>query len=316
MSASPSSTDASLQPDAQAARIYFLPNLMTAGNLFCGFVAIIRCIQARQFELKHEILAGLATTDPAAVAGLLDQASLFYKQAVWLLLGGVIFDSLDGRLARMGGKESLFGKEFDSLADVVSFGVAPALMVFFLILSPVTGPVFFQKIGWLVGFAYLLCGAIRLARFNVLTRPIQRSYAVSDRLSKDFLGLPIPAAAGTVASLVLVLLEHELPRPLAMAVLGFLLLVAALMVSVVRYPSFKQVDWSTKTRLSTFFGAILLAIAIINLQEIALVLIFLAYIGYGLWRHVRLELQRRAYRKLLRQARLQQLVGKASTTPQ
>ena len=105
----------------QASRIYFLPNLMTAGNLFCGFVAVIHCIQAR-----------LAETLPTGEY-LNHSSSGHYTQAVWFIFGAAAFDTLDGRLARMGGRESLFGAEFDSLADVISFGIAPALMVFFLI---------------------------------------------------------------------------------------------------------------------------------------------------------------------------------------
>ncbi|MEJ1973696.1 MAG: CDP-alcohol phosphatidyltransferase family protein [Lacunisphaera sp.] len=110
----------------QASRIYFLPNLMTAGNLFCGFAAVIKCIQARLL------------TDAGEYATLhaVQSSTTLYTHAVWLILVAVIFDSLDGRLARMGGRTSLFGAEFDSLADVVSFGVTPALMVFFLILAP------------------------------------------------------------------------------------------------------------------------------------------------------------------------------------
>ena len=100
---------------AQASRIYILPNLMTAGNLFCGFMAIVNCIHAR---LAESSLLGtyLDATAPD-----------HYRTAVWFIFGGAIFDSLDGRLARLGGRESLFGAEFDSLADVVSFGLAPAL---------------------------------------------------------------------------------------------------------------------------------------------------------------------------------------------
>src|SRR4249920_2368394 len=120
----------------QASRIYFLPNLMTAGNLFCGFAAVIKCIQARlltdsgEYAMLHPNLAWMT----------------LYTHAVWLILLAVIFDSLDGRLARMGGRTSLFGAEFDSLADVVSFGMAPALMVFFLILSPTQGWEIFRNI--------------------------------------------------------------------------------------------------------------------------------------------------------------------------
>jgi len=144
-----------------------------------------------------------------------------FKWAVWLILGAAAFDTLDGRLARVGGRESLFGAEFDSLADVVSFGLVPALLVFFLILSPTHGYPIFQQLGGFLSFIYLLCAAIRLARFNVITNPLL--HRDSKDSSKDFLGLPVPAAAGTVASLVLALLSlaesdrdiHPLGRRLA-----------------------------------------------------------------------------------------------------
>lgn len=96
---------------AQASRIYLLPNLMTAGNLFFGFLAIKSCIQAR-----FNVMLGEEFSDPDSL----------YRQAVLFILGGMVCDSLDGRLARLGGRESLFGKEFDSIADIVTFGVAPA----------------------------------------------------------------------------------------------------------------------------------------------------------------------------------------------
>ncbi|RME68056.1 MAG: CDP-diacylglycerol--serine O-phosphatidyltransferase, partial [Verrucomicrobia bacterium] len=155
---------------AQASRIYLLPNLMTAGNLFCGFVAIIRCIQARF----------------AVVTETGESSQHLYTEAVWFIIAAVVFDSLDGRLARLGGRESLFGREFDSIADVVSFGVAPALLVFFLILSPELSA-YFRPIGWFIGFIYLLCAAVRLSRFNVITHPLiypnQAKYN-----TKDFVG--------------------------------------------------------------------------------------------------------------------------------
>jgi CDP-diacylglycerol--serine O-phosphatidyltransferase len=261
----------------QASRIFFLPNLMTAGNLFCGFVAVIKCIQARlitdggEYSTLHPNFSSIA----------------LYTQAVWLILAAVVFDSLDGRLARMGGRTSLFGAEFDSLADVVSFGVAPALMVFFLILAPRGDYQWFREFGWFIAFTYLVCGAVRLARFNVITNPLlHRAEAES---SKDFIGLPIPAAAGTVASLVLLLLNmaanaREL-RELTLTLPLILILVSFLMVSTVRYPSFKQVNWETKTRFRSFVG-ILLAVALIwRLREIAFFFLFLAYVFYGLFAH-------------------------------
>jgi CDP-diacylglycerol--serine O-phosphatidyltransferase len=258
----------------QASRIYFLPNLMTAGNLFCGFVAVINCIQAR-----------LETVAPGTYAHTPGQ---LYTHAVWFILAAVIFDSLDGRLARLGGRESLFGAEFDSLADVVSFGVAPALMMFFLILSPTQGFPVFRQIGWFIGFVYLLCAAVRLARFNVITNPLL--YKPKDS-SRDFVGLPVPAAAGTVASLVLLLLhlsEDNLEvHRLALLLPVLLLLIALLMVSTIRYPSFKQVDWQMKTRVRTFVVIIVAAVLIFWQQEVAFVSLFLAYIFYGLIRYIR-----------------------------
>jgi len=262
---------------SQASRIYFLPNLMTAGNLFCGFVAVIHCIQAR-----------LAETLPTGE--YLNQTSAgHYTQAVWFIFGAAAFDTLDGRLARMGGRESLFGAEFDSLADVVSFGIAPALMVFFLILSPTQGYEIFRSIGWFLGFVYLLCAAVRLARFNVITNPLL--HGAKKDTNKDFVGLPVPAAAGTVASLVLFLLHlSAMDRSLrywALALPPLMLLIAILMVSTVRYPSGKNVDLQTKTRLRTLVLLVVLICSVALFKEIALLAVCLAYIFFGLIRQWR-----------------------------
>lgn len=259
----------------EASRIYFLPNLMTAGNLFCGFVSAIMCIQAHYAMRGSDVITA-------------DAAGLF-KRAVWLIFGAMAFDALDGRLARMGGKESLFGAEFDSLADVVSFGLAPALMVFFLILSPTQGYPHFREIGWMLGFIYLLCAAIRLARFNVITHPLlQKPGRVSN---KDFVGLPVPAAAGTVAALVLFLLnlaEHD--RSLqrwALILPVLMLLIAVLMVSTVRYPSGKQIDFQTKTKLTTLILYVIAAAAVVVYKEYGMLAACLGYVFYGLIRHMR-----------------------------
>jgi len=259
----------------QASRIYFLPNLMTAGNLFCGFVSVIKCIQARMAtDLDPELFASRSPSE-------------LYTQAVWFILGAVVFDSLDGRLARMGGRESLFGAEFDSLADVISFGVAPALMVFFLILSPTQGIEWFRQTGWLLGFIYLLCAAVRLARFNVITNPLLNR--AQKESNKDFIGLPVPAAAGTVASLVLFLLNlAQNNRELghwALALPFLLLLIAMLMVSTFRYPSFKQIDWQMRMHLRTFVIVLVLIGGVLVFREVALLPIFLGYIFYGIFGH-------------------------------
>src|SRR6185436_10009799 len=157
-------------------KIYFLPNLMTAGNLFCGFVALTKIVQA----------------------DLSDNNFTDIRVALLFILLACIFDLLDGRLARMGGEESPFGREFDSLADIVSFGVAPAFLVHRVVLKDVF--IVHQEIGWFIASVYVICGALRLARFNCLAIMNTKSS------SSDFMGFPIPAAAGMVASVTLFLL--------------------------------------------------------------------------------------------------------------
>lgn len=261
----------------QASRIYFLPNLMTAGNLFCGFMAVVSCIHARLAEtaLSGEYLGGTPGDH--------------YRYAVWFIIGAAAFDMLDGRLARMGGRESLFGAEFDSIADIVSFGFAPALLMFFFILSPTQGIPWFRNIGWFVGFVFLLCAAIRLARFNVITNPLLHRGA--KETSKDFVGLPVPAAAATVASLVLFLLNLiESDRSLKSGALGLpflMLLIAVLMVSTIRYPSGKKVDLQTTTRLRSFLFFLAIVGLVVLFKEFGLLIVCLSYIGYGLFRHWR-----------------------------
>lgn len=266
-----------------ASRIYFLPNLMTAGNLFCGFMAVINCIQARLAEtaLDGEYLNGTPTDH--------------YRMAVWFILGAAAFDTLDGRLARMGGRESLFGAEFDSLADVISFGIAPALLMFFFIISPTQGIMWFRNVGWFVGFVYLLCAAMRLARFNVITNPLL--HRDDEETTKDFIGLPVPAAAGTVAALVFFLVHLvEADKSLnrwALALPFLMLLIAFLMVSKVRYPSGKKIDLQTTTQIGNFILFLVLIGLIVVFKEIALLCLTLGYIFYGLFRHAK---KRRAER--------------------
>lgn len=265
----------------QASRIYFLPNLMTAGNLFCGFAACMRCIEA-SFLTR--------SVSEISTSSIPIEAIAHYKDAVWYIFGAMAFDALDGRLARMGGKESLFGAEFDSLADVVSFGLAPALMVFFLIIRPAAGDQTLLSVGGLIGFIYLLCAAIRLARFNVITHPLLQKPGTKAS-NKDFVGLPVPAAAGTVAALVLFLLNllsHD--KSLQWMTLGLpplLLLIAILMVSTVRYPSGKQIDLRTKTKLTTLVIYVAVAATVIRFKEYGMILVCLGYIFFGLIRHWR-----------------------------
>ena len=249
----------------EASHIYLLPNSLTAGNLFFGFLAIMRCIEANY------------ATDPSIING-------HFTQAVWYIFFGVICDAFDGRVARMGGRESLFGIEFDSIADVISFGIAPAMMMIFLILKPTEQYEGVLPVSQLIGFIYLLCAAVRLARFNVLTHPMLTP-AQHLTNTKDFLGLPVPAAAGMIASLVLVYTSFEkhgyqmhgfelLMPPLMLAI-------AFLMISNIPYPSFKEIDWQTSTRVRTFILLILsLGVAFV-FKELFFAILSFTYISYG-----------------------------------
>lgn len=265
---------------SQAGKIYLLPNLFTAGNLFFGFLAIKNCIQARYNVMGID--------EPA-------DANALYRQAVLFILGGMLCDSLDGRVARLGGRDSLFGKEFDSIADIVTFGLAPALMVLFLVLAPGHNEEYFTKAGFFIAFVYLLCAGVRLARFNVITHPAVYSEKL-DKAAGDFLGLPVPAAAGMISTIVLVLTKHDILRDYALVLPILMLLISYLMISNVRYPSFKTLDWHTQIRFTSFVVLLIFAGLIYFSREYALALIFLSYIFFGVVRHV-IRLKRIAAKK-------------------
>ncbi len=215
-------------------KIYFLPNLMTAGNLLCGFLAILSIFQGMHGELELE----------KQVAGVTSfTIHQFYENAIMYIFGSCIFDLLDGRLARLGGQDSPFGREFDSLADVISFGMAPALLVSKAVLFDL--PPEIDWLGTAVAFSYLLCGAMRLARFNCLAvMPINKGG------HSDFRGIPIPMAAGFIASLTFLLSNfYTLDKSLGgwnYVLVCVTIGLSVLMISNVRYPSFKKIDFSTK----------------------------------------------------------------------
>lgn len=244
----------------QNPKIYLLPNLMTAGNLFCGFAATLRIVQG----------ALLQSSNP-------NEAAELFHTAVWFILGACVFDVLDGRLARLGGQDSPFGREFDSLADVVSFGVAPALMVYRIVL------INFPHAGWVVAFVYLVCGALRLARFNCIAAN------GSNADGKNFSGFPIPAAAGLIASITLFMLwwfgerEHEIGR-WKWVLPPLMLFLSVMMFSRLSYPSFKAITWRTTRSLGRFvIIALILIFTAWNYEWMPAVL-FLAYLLYGFFR--------------------------------
>jgi CDP-diacylglycerol--serine O-phosphatidyltransferase len=244
-------------PD-QKLRIYFLPNLMTAGNLFCGFVALTKIVEAR------------------VSAGDFSQI----KVALGFILLAGIFDLLDGRVARMGGTDSPFGREFDSLADIISFGAAPAFLVHRIVLKDVF--VANPQVGWFIASIYLICGALRLARFNCLA-------AMGGSASKEFTGFPIPAAAILVASVTLLIVwweERELAAPGWRYVLPVIMLILSfMMVSEVKYPSFKTLDFKAKRTFPKLIFGVLLIGGIVILHDLILPLVLpvfmTAYLIYG-----------------------------------
>ena len=222
--------------------VYILPSLFTLGTLICGYIAILSTLNGAQMLAAH--------MGSAAVLAAFDDAA---KKIGW----AIVFDGLDGRIARLTNSSSDFGKEFDSLADVIAFGIAPAFLAYawgVRAIQPIAGMhlVFYlQKTGWIVAFAFLLCGAARLARFNI------DKGASADR--RYFVGMPIPAGAGVIVAIV-----HWAKYPVNDWVYGIVWLVivgvtAFLMVSRVRYFSFKRLDLH---RQRPFFYIIIFGIII------------------------------------------------------
>lgn len=197
---------------------YILPTLFTSANILLGFVAILKT-----FEGALKVSSG----DPAFHAD--------YTTAARAIGFAVFFDGLDGRIARMTNTTSDFGRELDSIADVITFGIAPAVLAYVWGVLSVTATSHLSRAGYSIAFFYLLCGAVRLARFNV--------QSISPKPDmKYFVGMPIPAAAGFVAAAVHANTEPLRYLPFSIGWLCVLAVIGLLMVSTWRYPSFKQLN--------------------------------------------------------------------------
>jgi len=264
----------------EAARIYLLPNLFTAGNMLCGFLSIKECIEARFVDLN--VAADVASRIRAD----------HYTMAVWFIVLGCVCDLFDGRVARASGRTSLFGAEFDSIADIISFGLAPALMACFLLIQP-SQDEDLRLVTWLLAFVYLVCAGVRLARFNVLTNPLVPGNEARAQ-GGDFVGLPSPAAAGTIASIVLVMAHlmrgdrdqldaHRVA--LLWTILPLMLALSWLMVSNIRFPSFKKLSWSARARTRIFVLIIVVCVAGYRFKEYVVPVAFVSYIAFGIFRH-------------------------------
>ena len=253
-----------LKPHKQgrmARGVYLLPSTFTVGTLICGYYAILAVLRGSQ----------------ALVTGAGDTlGAVAFDNAAMAIGWAILFDGLDGRIARLANATSAFGRELDSLADITAFGVAPAFLAYawgIRAISEVFGTPLAQhlrQVGWIVTFAYVICGAARLARFNIDTvKP------TADR--RYFVGMPIPAAAGVIAAIV-----HWEKTPLShwgyslgwMVVIGIL---AFLMVSRVRYYSFKNLDMlKRRSHLAIILlGLIILAVALYS--EPVLLIIAMTY---------------------------------------
>jgi len=223
--------------------IFILPNLFTAASIFSGVFSIISAINGE------------------------------FDKAAWLIMLSLIFDGLDGRVARLTNTCSKFGVEFDSLADMVAFGVAPALLVYLFIGHE------FERFGVVVSAIFVIFGAIRLARFNVMTVSSEPSV---------FIGVPIPTAAVFVSLLVLLFNKYNLGLEYGLIIMFLSILVSILMVSNIRYPSFKKVDFSPKHAMKFFVVILSVLLGIFMYPIEGFALIFTLYILYGLVRAIML----------------------------
>jgi CDP-diacylglycerol---serine O-phosphatidyltransferase len=215
--------------------IYILPNLFTSMNLFCGYYSITAAVQSR-----------------------------FVDAAIAILIGGV-FDFLDGKIARATHTTSRFGIEYDSLADLITFGLAPALLMFLWVLDSMGRP------GWSAALLFTICGALRLARFNI-----------SSSSSSDFEGLPIPAAAAMNVSVVLFFDRLGMdPEPYKLIFLVLMFALSFCMVSSFRYKSCKKVSFFKSMKFNRLVGVILVLVAIATEPSILLFAVFSIYVMSG-----------------------------------
>lgn len=218
--------------------VFILPNFLTSLSLLCGFYAIVSTMQGD------------------------------FVRAAWAIIIAAIFDGLDGRIARMTHTTTKFGVEYDSLSDLVAFGVAPAVLAYGLVLNR------YGRWGWLAAFLYVACGAMRLARFNTLVHTFKTNF---------FQGLPIPAAAVMVASNIIFCYHFNIAdgKLLSIFLLLTIYMMALLMVSTIRYNSFKQLNLRSRKPFNAVIVAILLICIVVSEPQIMLFAVALIYVFSG-----------------------------------
>jgi CDP-diacylglycerol--serine O-phosphatidyltransferase len=217
--------------------IYILPNLFTSANLFCGFYAIVAAIQGG-----------------------------FVKGAIAIMVAAVC-DNLDGKVARATHTETKFGVEYDSLADAISFGVAPGIVAYLWALKP------FGRLGWVAAFLFVACGVLRLARFNTQKDTVGSEY---------FVGLPIPAAACMIATMILFINRVDvLSADRSIPILVLIYILSFLMVSTIKYNSFKHSDFFKKKHFNALVTAVLVFSVIAYEPSVTFFFLALTYIASG-----------------------------------
>ncbi|MFH1595433.1 MAG: CDP-diacylglycerol--serine O-phosphatidyltransferase [Pseudomonadota bacterium] len=219
--------------------VFLLPNLITTGSLFAGFYAIVAAIDGR-----------------------------FHAAAIAILVS-LVLDGLDGRIARLTQSTSGFGVQYDSLADLVAFGVAPGLLVYLWALKGLP----YNQFGWVAAFLFVVCGALRLARFNVQQGSMDPRY---------FNGLPIPAAATLIATSILFYYEiGEWAPERHVYILAMIYLLSFLMVSNIKYISFKKMELFRRHPFHTLVALVLLFVVVATAPTIMGFLLMLAYVASG-----------------------------------
>ncbi|MGK5082540.1 CDP-diacylglycerol--serine O-phosphatidyltransferase [Bdellovibrionota bacterium FG-1] len=230
-------------------KIYLVPNFVTTANMFCGFYSVVASIQGD------------------------------FTSASWAILAAAIFDMLDGRVARLAKATSEFGVQYDSLSDLISFGMAPGVLLYQWALQP------FGRVGWAAAFLFLACGALRLARFNVLAGVLSKAY---------FQGLPIPMGAGMVATFIIFSQTlgwtvEQIQVPVLILTFGL----AGLMVSTIKFPSFKELNWRSRASFGYLMMGVLAMILIAAKPEVTLFVLLSSYVGLSLlWNGYRLAIHK------------------------
>jgi len=222
--------------------VYLLPSLVTTFGFFCGFYALIAVFKGN------------------------------YYFAAWAIIFAAFFDFWDGKVARLTNTTSHFGMEYDSLADLMSFGIAPAFLAYSWVLQP------YGRIGWMASFLYAICGALRLARFNTQTS--------STMGGSKFIGLPIPAGAGVIASMVILAKDFLFIEKIHPAIIvATVYLLAFLMVSNIKYTSFKKVELTKRKPFGILVFMVLAIYIIAALPELMFFIIAISYAVSGpvLW---------------------------------